>query len=64
MIDKELLAKIGDLARKDEFYTTSDMDSPPIRALREADLIRVYDMHSDGRVRWMLTAEGLALLKG
>ena len=62
-MDKALLQKIADGARSDNFYTTWRIEGE-IRALRDADLIDVYDMHDDGRVRWMLTAEGAALLKG
>lgn len=60
-IDKELLAKIADLARKGQFYTTSDIDAAA-RMLWVADLIDVYDIHPDGRVRWMPTAKGTELL--
>lgn len=63
MIDKELLAMISFFARKKEFHTTSGLDSKSIRELKNADLIDIYDMYPDGRIRWWPTSKGRALLE-
>ncbi len=54
---KALLKKIADAARSERFYTTADIEGD-IKVLRENDLIDIYDMYDDGRIRWTLTAKG------
>ena len=56
-MNKALLKKIADDARSDRFYTTTDIEGE-IKALRDNDLIGIYDMYDDGRIRWMLTPKG------
>jgi DNA-binding MarR family transcriptional regulator len=55
--DRVLLALIYSSAMREEFYTTASIEGA-VKRLRDNDLIDIYDMYPDGRVRWWLTAKG------